>query len=279
MVFPRFPVGVLGLWRSSEGFVAEVEMQVSERVLGFTERRGSVKEEHRYGPTSPYHQRELSRFFETTGVCWCFPASLTISEATATRIMEAYCAEFGVQVRDVGVGLFHAKMSPLGAEKCQGMCIFDTTAGSLRLTQRLAERFHDVVAAAAALASPDDPPNVRAELAELAELARTLRPEAISEKSSSQASTDLSWVEVIAPGQRAMLRSGSEAGEVEVLAYRYTPHGLMYELAPPQPGVKWMVAANQVEPLYGETAMVRVNLTTGETDSTAAVAPGSCVLW
>jgi hypothetical protein len=46
------------------------------------------------------------------------------------RIMEAYCTELGVQVRDVGVGLFHAKLSPLGAGKCQGMCIFDTTAGS-----------------------------------------------------------------------------------------------------------------------------------------------------
>ena len=240
-------------------------MQVSERVLGFTERRGSVKEEHRYGPTSPYQQRELSRFFETTGVCWCFPARLTISEATATRIMEAYCTEFGVQVRDVGVGLFHAKLSPLGAEKCRGMCIFDTTAGSLRLTQRLAERFQDVVAAALALASPDDQPNVRAELAELAELVRTLRPETISEKSSGQALRDLSWVEVIAPAQRAMLRSGSEAGEVEVLAYRYTPHGLMYELAPRQAGVKWMVAASQVEPLYGETVTVRVNPTAGAT--------------
>lgn len=41
----------------------------------------------------------------------------------------------------------------------------------------------------------------------------------------------------------------------------------MYELAPRPPGVKWMVAANQVEPLYGETAIVRVNLATGETAS------------
>lgn len=268
MVFPRFPVGLLGLWRSTEGFVAEVEMQVSERVLGFTERRGSVKEEHRYGPTSPYHQRELSRFFETTGVCWCFPVRLTISEATATRIMEAYCAECGVQVRDVGVGVFHARLSPLGAEKCQGMCIFDTTAGSLRLTQHLAERFPDVVAAAFALQSPDDQPNVRAELAELAELGRALRPEAVSEKSSSPVSPDFNWVEVITPGQRAMLRSGSEAGEVVVLGHRHTPQGLMYELVPRHAGVKWMVAANQVEPLYGETATLRVNLAAGDVGAT-----------
>ncbi len=66
-----------------------------------------------------------------------------------------------------------------------------------------------------------------------------------------------------------MFRGQSEPIEVEVLAYRYTPQGLMYELVPQQAGVKWMVAANQVEPLYGETAMVRVNLTTGETELAA----------
>ena len=73
MVFPRFQGGVLRLSRSETGFLAEAEMQVSERVLGFTERRGSAKpEEHRYGPSSPYYQREINRFFETTGVCWYF---------------------------------------------------------------------------------------------------------------------------------------------------------------------------------------------------------------
>ena len=40
-------------------------MQASERVLGFTERRGQTKIDHRYGPPSIYSQRELNRFFET----------------------------------------------------------------------------------------------------------------------------------------------------------------------------------------------------------------------
>jgi hypothetical protein len=133
----------------------------------------------------------------------------------------------------------------------------------------LAEQFSDVVAAATALASPDDQPNVRAELAELADLARALRPEMISEKSSGRASPDLNCVEVIAPRQRAMLRSGREAGEVEALVYRWTPQGLMYELVPQHAGVEWMVAANQFGPLYAEPAMIRVNLITGETELAA----------
>ncbi len=80
--FPQFQGGLLRLWTAESGFVAEVEMQVSERVLGFTERRGSATEKHLYGPASPYFQRELNRFFETTGVAWWFKRAVRISEAT-----------------------------------------------------------------------------------------------------------------------------------------------------------------------------------------------------
>ncbi len=71
-VFPSFDGGILQLFRSDEGFVAESELQVSERVTGFTEQRGSTKSEYEYGPGSDFYQKELNRFFETTGVCWYF---------------------------------------------------------------------------------------------------------------------------------------------------------------------------------------------------------------
>src|SRR5439155_6888638 len=137
MVFPRFHGGILSLYRSDCGFLAEAEMQVSERVQGFTEQRGSAKEEHRYGPGSTYYQRELNRFFETTGICWYFPEKHLITEAVASSILDAFCSEFGIQQRDLGVGLFNSKQSPFGVGKCQGACIFDETNGSLRLRQRL----------------------------------------------------------------------------------------------------------------------------------------------
>lgn len=263
MVFPRFGGGVLNLWRSGLGFVAEVEMQVSQRVLGFTEQRGAAKEEHRYGPTSPYHQRELNRFFETTGICWYFPERSTMAGDMASRIMEAYCAELGVQARDLGVGPFHSKTSPLGPEKCQGVCVFDATSGSLRLTQRLGERFVEILEAAGATAGAEHDLAAQAELTRFADMARDLHPANVGE-SPGGLTPSPDWVEVIAPGQKAMFRSQSEISEVNVMAHRYTPQGFMYELASPQPGVRWTVAATQVEPLYGETAMLRVNLVTRE---------------
>jgi DEAD/DEAH box helicase domain-containing protein len=263
MVFPRFNGGIRSLWRSDVGFVAEVEVQVSERVLGFVERRGSTKEEHRYGPTSPYHQRELNRFFETTGVCWYFPEGCT-SEAAAAQIMETYCEQFGVQARDAGCGRFHSKTSPLGPGTCQGFCIFDATIGSLRLTQKLGERFAEVLRAAGLRADTDA--ELGASLVHLAERAAQLSPATAQEGVTVTEDPSLNWAEVIAPRQKAMLRGKTETQTVEVLCHRSTPHGLMYELVPPQAGVKWLVAASQIEPLYGETAMVSVNPTTGETE-------------
>src|SRR5439155_26221956 len=62
MVFPHFEGDLLTFLRSGAGFVAEAEMQVSERVLGFNEMRGRNKTAYKYGPGSPYSQRELTRF-------------------------------------------------------------------------------------------------------------------------------------------------------------------------------------------------------------------------
>ena len=74
------------------------------------------------------------------------------------------------------------------------------------------------------------------------------------------------WVEVVAPGSRAMYLTASQSQEVEIVAYRYTPHGIMYDLKAAQPGVRWSVTAKCIQPLHGETSLLRVNLMTGDTE-------------
>jgi DEAD/DEAH box helicase domain-containing protein len=103
MVFPRFQGGAYLLLRSPRGFLAEVEMQVSERIIGFTEQRGPNKKDHKCGPGSPYFQREITRFFATTGVCWYFGDKNIESEQVAGKLLEAFCAKFGVQERDLAL--------------------------------------------------------------------------------------------------------------------------------------------------------------------------------
>lgn len=288
MVFPSFEGGILKLFRSDDGFIAESELQVSERVTGFTEQRGSTKEEHEYGPSSTFYQRELNRFFETTGVCWWFPIGHVNSELMALRILEAFCFKFGIQRRDLGFGTFHSNFSPIEPGKCRGMCIFDATHGSLRLTERLAEGFTDVLEEAISFAIAQRDSSAVHELKEFANFVEDIRQEGIEEIREIELDDDENWTTIIASGEKAIYESREGPIEVVILEHRYTPHGLMYELKPPQrrkkyditdtlsknvrpseriapiSGVKWLVTANTIQLIPGETKMVRVNLVTGE---------------
>lgn len=270
-VFPKFAGGTLHARRAPGGFLAEAELQVSERVTGFVERRGRNQIEHLYAPGSCYAQRPIQRFFETTGVCWSAPEPAAASEALAQAVLDAFSLRFGVHHRDLGVGAFHANASPLGSEPLQGMCIYDAAHGSLRLTQRLAEHFAEVLELALIRARDAELPD--AALAQGLEALRrwcaTLQPvpPVTMESAPIPAATrDDGWITLVAAGQPAMLRHRSgETEAVTVLGHRYTPLGLLYILAHPQPDTLWQVAVEAVIPIHGVTTLEQVNLITGET--------------
>jgi DEAD/DEAH box helicase domain-containing protein len=263
-VFPRFEGGTRYLRRSELGFVAEVEMQVSEKLVGFVERRGSKREQHDYKPGSPYSQKPLTRFFETTGACWSFPSLTRTSDETAHKLLEAFALKFGIQERDLGIGIFSARPSPLGAEQIHGLCIYDTTAGSLRLTQRLAEHFAETLAAACESVDADAEPDVAQQLAVLSEAAATLEASVEPLTGVDIPADDDDWLILIAPGEQAILMNASGSQEVDVADFRYTPKGMVYELRHRTNGVTWTAPEVTVQPVYGETKMVRYNVMTGE---------------
>lgn len=266
MVFPRFQA-TFALLRGERGFIAESPLQVSERVLGFTELRGSVRTEHKYGLGSPWFQRELNRFFQTTGVCWPCENPAAVGLPAASAVLETFCQQFGVQPRDLGVGTFFSQVSPRGEGECRGVCVYDAANGSLRLTQRLMENFPDVVDAAVedVRARNDDPAALG--LSQLLDLTRAVKPDAVVGTQLGGESDD-QWTVVIAPNERAMCGSGTGMKEVKVLRYRYTPQGLVYDLSPLEPGVdRYSAPARSVQPINGVTRQLRVNLVTGEEQS------------
>lgn len=274
MVFPRFNGGVLALYGAHDGFLVESELQVSERVSGFQEIRGRTKmEPHKYGPSSPWYRRELTRFFETTGVCWHFPGRVAVSQEVGERILEAFCVDFGVQERDLGLGLFHAKQTPFGSvETCQGMCIYDAVDGSLRLTHRLVEKFVDVLRSAVTYARTEGMLEVVGELEALLENNRDLRPMPFAAGTGvKQAGQADHWTEIIAAGEKGIYTCEDGSREVTVIGYRFTPKGLMYELVPEkdQESGRWMVAAHAIHAMHGFTRTIWVDLITGEERDTA----------
>lgn len=267
-VFPSF-VGGGKLKTSPEGFLQECDVQVAERVIGFTEKRGANSTPHTYGVGSPWAQRPMTRFFQTTGVVWSFGNTGVISEGNMGYLVDAFCLNEGIHSRDIGFGRFSSKVSPVDSSECRGLCIYDDVAGGLRLTERLAERFGQVLETAILLAETDGDSAAIDDLMALAERTGKLT---LAERTSvgvQQVSEDEEWIEVIAPGQKAVVVTESETIEVTVIKHVFTPTGLKYRLRHPKENVAWTIEAGAVTPINGETQLLRYNLDTGEEEGVA----------
>ena len=264
-VFPDFRGAPRRFLRSESGFVAEVDMQVSERVTGFIEKRGPNAIENRYGAGSPYSQQDVQRFFQTTGVCWWFDDDTVMTEAVASSLLEAFCALFGVQSRDTGVGDVFSKRSPVSDGELRARAIYDATHGSLRLTERLGAQFDEVVGVAIKGAVRSNDAAHATCLRRLRRLVKKLTPQKVKGAGASAPETGNGngWVEIIAAGERALYTDDSGVRDVEVLGHLYTRQGVLYKLKPVA-GTSWMVAAGYVQPIKGETRMRWLNVDTGE---------------
>jgi DEAD/DEAH box helicase domain-containing protein len=261
-VFPKLPDGILTSMRSNGSSLAEVDLQVSEEVMGFEEQHGPISEKHNYGPVSPYSQKSLSRFFRTTGVCLYFP-EITLSRDAIYLVVEAFCTEYSVQRRELGIGDFYSKINFAGMrEPVRGSCVYDATNGSLRLTQELAENFLASVSVACDLAQRRGEP-FALQLGMLLESARTLKVEKMTPSQNRTPEGD--WIEVIATGEMGMYSGDSGRREqVEVLGVRYTRGGPVYDIRSATPGVSQYLGIQTVQPIFGTTKTVLWNPDTGE---------------
>jgi hypothetical protein len=268
MVFPKYPDGVLYWLEAGDASVIETEMQVSELVTGFTEQRGPNKETYAYGHESPYYQRNLNRFFRTTGVCLRLPG-MVLSNESLQILVEAFCEEFGVQQRDIGVGEFYAKVNATGrAETQKGACIFDAANGSLRLTQQLAENFSTAARLAVDLAKRRSNPTAHGQLLALLTIAESLKPKAQRPRSVDLFQTDGEWWEVISAGEKGVCSGdGGSKEEVEIIRFRYTPNGAVYDIKVDAPNLKRSLGIQSVQPIFGQSKTCLWNPTTGEVKS------------
>ncbi len=262
IVFPRFQ-SLLKHFRSDAGFLSEVELQVSERVTGFIERRGRTQIPNVYGTGSPYYQFPLNRLLDTSGVCWYFPDQLTISEAVASVVGDAFCLHCGVQSRDIGVGRFHAQQTPLGTGPLQGMCIFDSTHGSLRLTEKLAVSFPEIIRVGLQLVNEQKHgPNVIDGLERLFEFANELES-AVQPGIAAIVNPPDGWVTVVAVGEAAIYDSQDGAVDVVVEGYWPTASGMTYRLHHDKPG-QWLVPLHFLRPVSDKTKLALLQPSTGE---------------
>lgn len=268
MTFPDFGPGLLSLERFGDGFIAEMNLQVSERVTGFREKRGSVETNHVYGPGSTFSQQPMNRFIRTTGVCWAFGKAAAVSDRVGQAMLSAFCAIHGIQPRDLGIGRFRSTSGPAGLGPVSGICIFDNANGSLRLTERLPKSFRTVLLSAFQTARQQgDAELVQALLVldQETQEGRVIRPDGVQGGLLDlSAATGTEWTRVFAPGSVAMYQTTSGASEVTVREAIYTPVGLQYLLDQPSASLRWMVGADALQPIHGVSVFHLYNMMTGE---------------
>jgi DEAD/DEAH box helicase domain-containing protein len=269
MAFPSFDK-LFGMRRSPKGFLAEVMLQVTERVCGF-QRGGRDGEKHTYSQQSPYCSKDILGFLSTTGTCWFFDELSGSPEEVGRRILEAFCAAHGVHSGDVQVSTFSSKMSPIGHE-ARGIVIYDTTPGSLRLTSQLFANFQNIVQQALQSAADEVESGelsvapILADLTALSEKVSELQEQRIGfpETDMFQTTTN-DWVEMVATGETALLlEPDGSAAEVVVADFRYTPQGIMYVFPRDTAGVSRCAACARVRPVGSHTRMVRWNPNTDD---------------
>ena len=140
------------LVRGANGFLAECQMQITERVEGYHDSR--TDRFHSYTELQQRNQnmRARSRNFRTSGVVLCVKQDcfkkIPIRDAFADRLREVFVREYSIAPHDVGSAATNISIINLDGGRIQGGCvaIFDETYGSLRLTERLFLHFDHILA-------------------------------------------------------------------------------------------------------------------------------------
>ena len=216
--------------RSGEsGFLYSGDLQVTERVTGFREKRGSATHSEVYGTYSTYAQRPFDRWLRSTGVCWTLQSTTPMPEATGERILNAYCNRFGVCRGDLGLGKFQCQQNPYGPSPVTGYCIYDRIEGGLRLTDELSRHFSSVVNGAHEQALNDgaDPAVINC-LRTLAETSAAWNQQGITGLESDAHTTQDGCIEVIQPGSPALLIHNDHHEEITILNFNFTTEGVEY---------------------------------------------------
>ncbi len=244
---------------SENGFLAECQMQITEKVEGYIDRRTNqfrpYQELQQYNP----NMRARSRNFRTSGVVLCIEHDWfrgSVKQAFADRLWEVFVREYSVAPQDIGSAASNISVRSSDGSGVKGGCIaiYDETYGSLRLTERLYLNFKhilDRLVNGVSSGSGDDDDGLRTVAARLqGEISKFTIGGAAQE---GLGATPTGYESVFTKGSRACHRqAGQIAVEVEIIQPTMMDGKLMYQVAIPQkpgqqPAKKW-IPASFIEP-------------------------------
>lgn len=225
---------------SATGFIAECQMQITERVEGYSEGDGQFRSYEELRERNP-NLRPRTRQFRTTGVLLCIEDDWFKEPANkgfvVDRLREIFCREYSVQAQDIGATATNIAVRTAEGHHARSHCIaiYDQTYGSLRLTERayteldhLLHRF-----SVAAEAEQGDTRTYYMEIIEsLRQFSASLPSDATELPRAPIPDTSGGLLQVFAAGSRVEYREKGELyTEVEVVMPAVLPDGeLAYQV-------------------------------------------------
>lgn len=246
---------------SRRGFIAECQMQITEKVDGYVERPPGEYRAYKDLRQKNPNLKSRQRNFRTTGVLISVKAAWFkekgLKEHFAEKIAAIFGREYSIGSQDIGSAATNISVRTMdgGGPSSECIAVFDQTYGSLRLTERMFLQFGTLLDR---LRSGLEAEGVSAERMMAADLFREWFTDLTPESPQFEApdlGVDFSpYVRVFKPGSKVCMRDlGQLTSEVEVIGVTLMDSKLMYQVKssprfPTGAAVKQWVTATRVEP-------------------------------
>ena len=139
------------LVKGENGFLAECQMLITERVDGYLDVRAGEFRSYRDLRQHNPHMKPRMRNFRTSGIVLCIDKAWFKQEAVkrqvSDRLRDVFVHQYSVLPHDVGSSATNISVRDSAGKLWRGGCVavFDQTYGSLRLTEKLYLDFDDIL--------------------------------------------------------------------------------------------------------------------------------------
>ena len=242
------------LVNGDRGFLAECQMLITHRVVGYLDGKGQFNSYQEMRQTNPRMQT-YSRNFRTSGIVFSIEEEWfkkdNFKKDFSDRLHEVFVHEFSIDPRDVGVAATNISVRGFGGHLTHTSCVvvYDETYGSLRLTEKLYRNFAHTLEQ---MVATEQDAEFRTKLTQVKSLfAEFAKGESVL---ASDTPTPFGYEQVFAKDSVVCFRERGQVGrDVKIIAPRVGDDGtLMYRIEsfakPGQPSIRVSVPAARIEP-------------------------------
>ncbi len=249
------------LLKGNNGFLAECQMLITERVGGYFDgRTGDFHSYQELQQRNP-NMKARSRNFRTSGIVLCIEKDwfkkLAVKRMISDVLREVFGHEYSILPQDIGSAATNISIRDGDGRVWRGGCVavFDETYGSLRLTEKLYIEFNHILERLAVAAKTDASQETKSFLHIITQIQDAVSEFSFSNPFVVNPEVELyrGYVQVFTKDSRVCYReSGSIAVDVEIIQPTIMDGELRYQVRTPQrmgqpPLLRW-VSESSIEP-------------------------------